>query len=594
MTNPNETKVVNIPAGGNAVVGDYFVGEHTPGTTVTLTYAPKLSMDPAPMAVGQLNMAGQSITGLTNIYDVNGNLIIALSATAAAVNYITCQNAATGTTPGIVAAGANTNINLNLTTKGAGTVNAASTGTTPFAIYSGTAYQNITNFTTTNTAGTFNLALPAASGTVALTDVPHSGTGSASFTANAPICGGTTTTGALQSSTNGSNGQIYQSAGSSTPPGWTTATYPTAAGTSSTFLKSNGTNIVNTTSTWPDTGTSGKMIIGTGSNTYAESTPTWANTYAASTILYSNGANNVQGLATANSSILATNGSGVPAMTTTIPFTVPVSTGGTGLTTTTTPYGIVCAGTTTSGALQVLNSLGSSGQILMSNGASALPSWSSAGASTGRLLSFQIFTSGTAATYTKNVSATSILVEAVGGGGGSGGAIGAVSSVSASGGGGSGAYCQSYITSAASTYTYTIGAAGSAGASGSNAGGNGGNTTFSGGSISAGGGTGGGAGISTGTAGAAFVLGGAGGTASGGNQINAPGQPGSPGLTILTSFVGGNGGASKYGSGGLGSNAGTGGAGTGYGGGAGGSIATTTNFAGAAGTAGLLIIWEFA
>jgi len=63
-----------------------------------------------------------------------------------------------------------------------------------------------------------------------------------------------------------------------------------------------------------------------------------------------------------------------------------VSQGGTGLSTATTAYGVVCAGTTATGALQVLNALGSSGQVLTSNGASALPTWQAASASAGQVL----------------------------------------------------------------------------------------------------------------------------------------------------------------------------------------------------------------
>lgn len=61
------------------------------------------------------------------------------------------------------------------------------------------------------------------------------------------------------------------------------------------------------------------------------------------------------------------------------PLPTVVSKGGTGLTTATTAYGVVCAGTTATGAFQVLNSLGTSGYVLTSNGASALPSWQASG-----------------------------------------------------------------------------------------------------------------------------------------------------------------------------------------------------------------------
>jgi hypothetical protein len=56
---------------------------------------------------------------------------------------------------------------------------------------------------------------------------------------------------------------------------------------------------------------------------------------------------------------------------------VPVSDGGTGRSTSTTAYGLIAAGTTATGAHQTL-ATGSSGQVLRSGGASALPAWSSA------------------------------------------------------------------------------------------------------------------------------------------------------------------------------------------------------------------------
>lgn len=57
----------------------------------------------------------------------------------------------------------------------------------------------------------------------------------------------------------------------------------------------------------------GRMLRSVNADAPAWSTAAFADTYAASTLLYSNGANNVQGLATANSAALVTNGAGVPA-----------------------------------------------------------------------------------------------------------------------------------------------------------------------------------------------------------------------------------------------------------------------------------------
>ena len=59
---------------------------------------------------------------------------------------------------------------------------------------------------------------------------------------------------------------------------------------------------------------------------------------------------------------------------------ITVAQGGTGQTTLTTAYGVLCAGTTATGSVQTLSSLGTSGQVLTSNGAAALPTWQTPGA----------------------------------------------------------------------------------------------------------------------------------------------------------------------------------------------------------------------
>lgn len=115
------------------------------------------------------------------------------------------------------------------------------------------------------------------------------GGSNASLTAsNGGIIYSTATAMAVLSGTSTAN-QVLVS-GSNAAPSWSTATFPSAAGASGTILRSNGTG-------------------------WVASTSTFADTYAASTILYSNGANTVQGLATANSAMLVTNSTGVPAMT---------------------------------------------------------------------------------------------------------------------------------------------------------------------------------------------------------------------------------------------------------------------------------------
>lgn len=103
---------------------------------------------------------------------------------------------------------------------------------------------------------------------------------------NGGIFYSTATAGAILSGT-ATAGQHLQS-GASSAPSWTTATFPSTATGTGTILRANGTN-------------------------WVASTATFADTYTASNLLYSNGSNTVTGLATANSAVLVTNSSGVPA-----------------------------------------------------------------------------------------------------------------------------------------------------------------------------------------------------------------------------------------------------------------------------------------
>lgn len=95
----------------------------------------------------------------------------------------------------------------------------------------------ITGGTTQNQSSWLQTATVSAVGTDAITFVqftaslpvivPNGGTGATSFTAYAPIVGGTTTTGALQSVGLGAAGTLFQSAGVGALPSFTTTTYPT-------------------------------------------------------------------------------------------------------------------------------------------------------------------------------------------------------------------------------------------------------------------------------------------------------------------------------------------------------------------------------
>jgi hypothetical protein len=121
--------------------------------------------------------------------------------------------------------------------------------------------------------------------------VADGGTGRATATAYALLAGGTTSTGAHQSLATGSSGQILQSAGSAALPTFSTATYPSTAGTSGKILVSDGTNIVSSTPTFPNaSATSGKMIKSDGTN-WVASTETYAAPSTSGNVMQSDGTN---------------------------------------------------------------------------------------------------------------------------------------------------------------------------------------------------------------------------------------------------------------------------------------------------------------
>jgi len=84
-----------------------------------------------------------------------------------------------------------------------------------------------------------------------------------------------------------------------------------------------------------------------------------------------------------------------------------VASGGTGVTTMTYPYGMLCAGTTSTGALQCMPT-GSAGQICVSGGSSAMPSWSSATVDTNGNISCANVTSSNA--YIMSIDYISTIV----------------------------------------------------------------------------------------------------------------------------------------------------------------------------------------
>jgi hypothetical protein len=189
------------------------------------------------------------------------------------------------------------------------------------------------------------------------------------------------------------NNALYSTSSSALAAG----TLPIAAGgTAVTSFTANGIVYGNGTSALGVTaaGTTGQVLIG---NT--GSAPTW-------------GALSGSAVTTFQTSLSGLTPSSATSGVVTLAGTLGVTSGGTGATTFT-AYGVLTGGTTSTGAVQSVVSVGTSGQVLVSNGASALPTFQtvSAGASISNDTStastlyplFAAATSGTPTTiYTSN------------------------------------------------------------------------------------------------------------------------------------------------------------------------------------------------
>lgn len=182
--------------------------------------------------------------------------------------------------------------------------------------------------------------------------------------------------------------QMLQS-GASAAPAWSTATWP-ATTVANQLLYSSATNTVaglaagangvlvssnSSVPSWLANGTAGQVLT---ANTGAA--PSWQSVSAGGAITTINGNTGsitpTAGAVTINggSTGLTTSGSG---STLSLAGTLDVANGGTG-NTTFTAYSLICAGTTSTGVMQNVSGVGTSGQVLTSNGAAALPTWQAA------------------------------------------------------------------------------------------------------------------------------------------------------------------------------------------------------------------------
>ena len=181
-------------------------------------------------------------------------------------------------------------------------------------------------------------------------------------------------------------------------------------GTGAALTASNGGILYSNASTAAilgGTATANQLLLSGASGAPAWSTVTHPATTTINQILYSSAANVISGLATANNGVLLTSGSGVPSI-----GTATVAVGGTG-NTTFTAYSVICAGTTATGAFQNVSGVGSSGQVLTSNGASALPTWQGAGG-IANLTYCRFYTASSASTNVTSANISSITYNSAG------------------------------------------------------------------------------------------------------------------------------------------------------------------------------------
>lgn len=403
---------------------------------------------------------------------------------------------------------------------------------------------------------------------------------------------------------NGTTGQLL-TATTGSPPSWVS---PATSGTVTTVsvATANGFagTVANATTTPAITLTTSQTGLLSGNGTAI--TGTAITQYNVITGGASNAPNSVAPSATSGIPLVSNGSSSQPSFTTAV-----VAGGGTG-NTTFTAYSVICAGTSATGVFQNVSGLGSTGNVLTSNGAGALPTWQAAGGSGGGKVTAQRFTATGAYTYTPTANMVTCIINMVGGGGGGGGvAVSSGTNSAASGGGAGGSYLSIYATAAqiaAATVTGSVGIAGTAGTAGNNNGGNGGNTTIviNSSTWTAAGGNGG-----TGSANQASPNTTAGGTAvantTGSNATlidNITGAAGKAGVQApaFNYAFGGDGGDSggPFGKGGAGSltpvtGTAVGVAASGFGGGGGGSGGwnSASNVAGAAGTQGYVEVIEF-
>lgn len=193
----------------------------------------------------------------TGFADVNANLLLGYSSPGVgAINHVQIQNAVTNTAPIISVQGTDSNINLQLSSKGTSEIllNSVQVDTNSnisevaTVMFSGSSSGQAI-LEAQAVAGTPTLQLPNTSGILALTSalptlplaLNEGGTGAALTASNGGIFYSNSSTGAILSGTATAN-QVLMS-GSSSAPSWSTATYPVST-TINEILFSSASNTV--------------------------------------------------------------------------------------------------------------------------------------------------------------------------------------------------------------------------------------------------------------------------------------------------------------------------------------------------------------
>lgn len=250
--------------------------------------------------------------------------------------------------------------------------------------------------------------------------VTDGGTGVATLTtAFGTVCAGTTATGPLQTVAPGTTGLPLVSAGAAALPSYSTLTVAGGGTGRTTSTTAFGTICAGTTATGPlqtvAPGTSGLPLVSAG----AAALPSYAtltvagggtgrttSTTAFGTICAgttATGALQTVAPGTSGFPLVSAGAAALPSYS-----ALTVAGGGTGVTTLTTPFGVLCAGTTATGAVQTLPSLGTAGQVLTSNGAGLLPSFQSNPAGSGSMVFIAAATAAGSATidFTAGITST--------------------------------------------------------------------------------------------------------------------------------------------------------------------------------------------